>query len=810
MSFEDLFQGNNERYLTFDPKVVEQADAKTKPTDYRTVPRKDEKKGIDRSQEEWSQIVGGAIASHQSGHQSFGRAPQRGGKCKFEALDIDLYPFLTTDDEIEAFLKEWRDPCLLARTKSSGIHVYTFFDDWIDEEKARQYVETQRDGVLSGDALANAKEIFPKPHKEGSAPPQINLPQCGEGADDRNRPVLAWNGNAGWRKRCNAKTKSGDWVGIDWDEVSNKCLIATATVFERLLERLAPAPKVEKKSKKAAKWDGSFKRPTEGKAMEGRNSWLYHCGTSMRGRGGTDDEIEEAIWTLVEEFDDPDNQWFKPDDPMRKNEVGKIISQVTALDQVEPKTPYSAVERMNEEWALMDVDGKVEFLNLKTGTVSNKDSWTLLTAPYAQIANAWLVDPERRQYTAYVTEDPATYDGPGYNVFKGYPVQPAIGDVSLFVDYVENILCGGDKALAHWVTTYVADGVQRPWSDRPGTGLALRGPQGGGKSFLGFALEAVLGEDIVLEVADSDQITRSFNADMFAKTFVLGEESWFVGSKQQANLLKNLCTMRKWPYEQKYRASFRGKNVHRLIATTNEAQAVRIDFDDRRWTVIEVSKVCPFPSVSIEARKWWEPYYQCVRENPGAILRYLLEYEVDREMIGIPHHTKAKAEDKLSSDPLLMVLDYIAQTGVCPDDERGDGRISTATLARECYAAGASRHVSSRTFANEARKRYGAETAANCIHWMPEQMRQDPDGTMSVYALKRTDRAGLQLPPLDQFRAFLAEITGVIYPEGGQWGVFQAATPETVRKADPNACDADAVEKWVKDQGEVVKEDIPF
>lgn len=295
MSFEDLFQGNNDQYLTFDPKVVEKTDAKTKPTDYRTVHRRDEKKGIERTSEEWKQIVSGAIASHVSGHQSFGRAPQREGKCKFAALDIDLYPFLTTDDEINAFLDEWRDPCLIARTKSNGIHVYTFFADWIDEEKARQYVETQRDRVLSGDTLDKAKEIFPKPRKEASQPPQINLPQCGEGADTRNRPVLAWKGNAGYRQRCNTVTKTGNEIGVDWAEVSRRCLVATETVLERLLERLAPTPKVAKKIKAAPKWDGSFKRPTEGKAMEGRNTWLYHCGTSMRGRGATDDEIEETI-----------------------------------------------------------------------------------------------------------------------------------------------------------------------------------------------------------------------------------------------------------------------------------------------------------------------------------------------------------------------------------------------------------------------------------------------------------------------------------------------------------------------------------
>lgn len=705
-------------------------------------------------------------------------------------------------------MKAWTDPCLIARTKSNGIHVYAFFDEWIDEDEARKYIETQRDRVLSGEALANSKEVFPKPVKDGGLPPQINLPQCGDA-----RPVLAWSGRNGWSQRCNTKTKMGDVVGVDWDEVSEKCRVSRATVLERLLAKLTPAPKTSKKAKKVAKWDGSFKRPTEGKAMEGRNSWLYHCGSSMRGRGASDEEIAATIWELVEEFDDPANPWHKPGDPLAKKEVEKVIAQVQALEQVEPRAPYSAVERMNEEWALMNVDGKVEFLNVKTGEVSNKDSWTLLVAPYAQVADAWLTDSERRQFHGYVIEDPSTYDGPGYNVFKGYPIQPQLGDVSLFLHYIENILCGGDKALAHWVMTFIADAVQRPWSERPGTALALRGPQGGGKSFLGFILETILGSDLVLEVGDSEQITKAFNAKMFAKTFILGEESWFVGSKQQANILKNLCTRRSWDYEQKYRASFSAKNVHRIIATTNEAQAVRIDYDDRRWTVIEVEKVCPYPSTSAESWDWWTPYYDFVRDNAGAILRHLLEYPVDRSLIGRPHHTKAKAEDKKSSDPLLAVLDHIAQTGVCPDDERGDGRISTATLGRECYAAGASRQTSSRTFANEARKRFRAASAINCIHWKVEQVSRDGDGTHSVYAMKRTDMPGIQLPPLDQFRAFLAEITQEVYPEGGTWGVFEASTLETVRKADPNGGDADAVEeqvRYIKDKGSVVKDDIPF
>ncbi len=81
--------------------------------------------------------------------------------------------------------------------------------------------------------------------------------------------------------------------------------------------------------------------------------------------------------------------------------------------------------------------------------------------------------------------------------------------------------------------------------------------------------------------------------------------------------------------------------------------------------------------------------------------------------------------------------------------------------------------------------------------------------------MKRTDMSGIQLPPLDRFRAFMSEITGSTYPEGGKWQVFQSASIETVRKADPNGGDAEAVEEQerkrvIRDQGEWVEAEVPF
>lgn len=799
MSFQDLFVGNPERFLTFNPKSVNprDADGKMKPQ-YRTVKRARDD-GSELSTDEWAAIVEAAISDHLCGRQSYGLSPLRDGKVRFAALDIDLYPFLETPDEIEQLAKAWGDPCLIARTKSGGVHVYAFFDDWVAADKARRYIEIRRDATLKKAVREKAQEVFPKQDTgDGS---QINLPQCGD-----MRPVLGWS-CPGMIQLCNTKTKAGAHIGVDWGDVARKCRVTTARVMETLLDDLAVKPK-EREKKEKPRWAGGFKRPTSGKGMEGRNSFLFSCGASARARGADDNEVAEVIRSVVEEFDDPSHPLHKRE-PLTDAEVNRVIQQVQGLEQGETKMSFSAVELMNEEWALMNVEGKVEFLNLKTGDCSNKESWALLNAPRMTIANAWLTDPDRLEFHGYVLEDPSTYDGRGFNMFRGHAVTPTSGDASLVEKYILEILCGGDPALAHWVTSWVADGIQRPWSERPGTALALRGPQGTGKSFLGYMITKALGGDLVLAAASSDTIVGKTNRAMFGKTFLLAEESLFVGSHSIANVLKNLVTAFDWRYEQKYLASFMGKNVHRLIATTNESQAVHIDFDDRRWTVIEVNRTCPFKSTTAEARAWWKPYYDLVEKRPGDVLRYFLEYEVDRDLIGIPHHTQAKAEDKTSSDPLVALFDEIAHSGVCPDDLRGDGRISTATLAREVYARGASRYTASRTFTNDARKRFGASTAKNCIHIKSTHLMRSGDGTMSVEILRRADRDGLQLPPLPEFRAIMAEVTGEVYPAEGDWLAFAVETPETGWADDPNDGGAD-VEKYVRDGDRVVKDDVPF
>lgn len=474
-------------------------------------------------------------------------------------------------------------------------------------------------------------------------------------------------------------------------------------------------------------------------------------------------------------------------------------------------TSEDALERFNEEWALVNVDGKVEYLNTRTGKVSPIESFLELTRPQERDREAWRKWSRRRTFNGYTFAAP-DYQGDQWNLFRGWPVEPEDGDASLWEKYVVELLCRGDNDLAHRVMTFVADAVQEPWSFRPGSGIALRGPQGSGKSFLGKGVRAALG-NLALELHNSERVTQQFNDLLVQKTVLLCEEAFFTGSPQQKEFIKNLITGDTWTFEPKGRKSFTTPNIFRVIATTNRPHAISIDNDDRRWTIIESKPSCPYAPGTRASDDWWAPYYALIREHPGRVLRYLMDYKVDKGLIRNPYLTEAKMQDKVSSDPLLQVLIHMVETGTCPDDLRGDGRVASGAIYDRIKARGG-RWTSPQALANELRTRFAAKTARGCIRITRVEMRQDGNGVITPVIVKRTDYDGLQMPPLTELRATVSQITGQPHEGPETWVAFEPDTPEEVG-SDPNGGDVEAVERmaakrFVIDGGQVTKEEIPF
>ncbi len=767
--FKELFSGNEQRFLTF-TKLDERDDGKLVP-DYRTINRP-------LSDKDW--------ARHLNGEVSLGLSPLRDGKVKWGAVDVDIYPLELSEEHLSELMAKWRDPCLITLSKSGGIHIIAFADEWVDAETMRKYLTAKRDNVLSQEVIKHAQEIFPK-QSDGDGS-QMNLPCFGG-----ERLVIA-------HQRPGLRT----WVSTDhpmcWDHVGR---VSSTTMADTIVAALTPkkkagsaAPTRERKSV------GGFKRPSSGKAMEGRNTYLYHVGASARARGADYEQVDEIIRMVNDEFADLDSYFGHKGPIKNERRLSALIEQVKKLPQgAILDIGYDVVEQMNQEWALLVVDGKLEFLNLSNGmTFTRADFGTYtksltvsLNGKRAQMSELWISDPDRAEYLGIVIEPP-DYDGHGWNVFQGWAVEPKEGDASLWVDYVERLLCGGDKNLAHWVMSWIADGVQRPWSFHPGTALVLRGRQGGGKSFLGKMIARLLLPAQTQEIADSDRMFERFNRRLFGATFVLAEESVFTGSSKQASQLKVFITSNLWTYEQKHLATFDGKNVHRLIATTNDDQAVHLEGDDRRWTIVEVEPM--FDDMTTEkARAAWQPYHDL---DPGVVLRYLLEFEVDRDLISRPHITQAKREDKIASDPVLEVLHNIAMAGVIPDNTRGDGNIASSVLHRECRKLGASPYAKPVNQANQAKKMLGVKgSVRNAMHITDYHRTTTSDDMPLVTPVFENGghARGFALGPLHEFRRKLAAITGAEYPEG-DWARFRIVQPgDDGEPIDPNEVEHAFAEK---------------
>lgn len=267
-------QRNEERFLTFTGN--EQRDGGKLVPDYRTINR-----GV--SDQDW--------ARHLKGDVSLGLSPLCDAMVKWGAIDVDIYPVIETDEELEALMKAWRDPCLVARSKSGGIHIIAFSREWIPAERMRKYLEAKRDAVLPAEVVEHAQEVFPKQTAGNGS--QMNLPAFGG-----ERQVLAW-------RSPSVVAYVSDDHPVQWDQVESECHVSEGVMADTVLSALTPKPKPKsRRTRERKKSFGGFKRPTDGQAMEGRNSFLYHVGASARARGADNDQIEEIIRSVNDEFAD--------------------------------------------------------------------------------------------------------------------------------------------------------------------------------------------------------------------------------------------------------------------------------------------------------------------------------------------------------------------------------------------------------------------------------------------------------------------------------------------------------------------------
>ncbi|MCE8518439.1 hypothetical protein KBY31_17100 [Ruegeria pomeroyi] len=782
-TFLSLFDGNQDRYLALTGSPSKDDNGKVTTTKTRLMD---------------GALTPEMVMDHIKGDASYGVAPVRADStCCYGVLDID-WPDMPEDD-VRGLADRLRTRCAAFRSKSLGLHIYVFASEPISAREMHDYLVVLRKRLPKSCFDKKAKrqvEVFPKATQivvnPGDKPTSVNLPLRGQQRE------LAW---------------FIDHEGVKWalDEmgvydilshIDANCRVNTETIKAQANEQ----PVLDTS-------DIGYRIPDD---PAGRNDLLMRIAASMQARGWPDTDMDAEIRRLNQQASRFHEVFIRPPGSKEKEQLteSEIVNLLKSAKKREKGTPtplhYRMVEKFNREWAVIDLNGKIEYLRKSAPeftTYSRDDLMAKTAAQRVQygksqvpIAKLWIEDPDRAEYEGVVCE-PEGYDGPGHNVFRGFKCAPRDGDATVFKEYVLDVLCGGDADLAHWVTMWLADAVQRPTEPSVPTAIALRGPQGAGKSFL---QEKVLGSIFhdrqITVVHESSRLFSQFNRSLFGCTIVACEESIFHGSKKDADTLKSFISSPGWSYEEKFKATFRAKNVHRLIATTNNEHAVHVERDDRRWTVIEVAQ--PFDMTTKEgqdqAYAFWEPYHAFIRsdDGPGIILRYLLDYPVDKKALTFAYGTAAKARDKVMSDPVIAVLHEIAEDGYCPDDVKAAGVVSVKTLMREVHKKPGGRRMGAEEIAARVDRLIPfATNVRNAQHVTGYAQRVD-DGMVTVKAVAESRQRGRQLGALAEFRDAAAHITQADYADGKEeWHAW--CPPDDVHDAEGVGVGAD-------------KEDIPF
>ncbi len=274
--------------------------------------------------------------------------------------------------------------------------------------------------------------------------------------------------------------------------------------------------------------------------------------------------------------------------------------QVTSIPLAELQNQYAIID-LSGETRVVDRLQVAEVLSGKLGgdpafyKRSDATIWmkrVLETLPYpsdpmAVIRNFW-VDPGTVVYQGTAFKPPPS-STKALNFWVG-PCEPdSRGNATFILNYLSDVICGGDANNFDYLIRYLAHMVQRP-EEKPGVMLVLLGRQGTGKGMFFNLLRAIWCRTALL-VTDIDQVVGRFNACLERNYAVCMDEALFAGDRKALDRLKSMITEPHINIEQKYQPARCIESVHRFFAASNHDHFAHVEMDDRRFVFFAVSDI---------------------------------------------------------------------------------------------------------------------------------------------------------------------------------------------------------------------------
>lgn len=393
-----------------------------------------------------------------------------------------------------------------------------------------------------------------------------------------------------------------------------------------------------------------------------RDDLLTSFAGSMRQRGAS----EAAILAALQEMND---EKCRP--PLSERQVAKIARSVATLyaptatprDWARDKSLYD----LNERFGVIEHGNQVLILKRaiddRSFTLLSERAFRLLlrnrfaattvvdsrgraVERSVPLAEAWLAWSERREYARLVFKPGETaIPDAEFNLWRGWAVEPGgPGRSTLFRRHLLNVVCGGNAAHYEWLLDWLADIVQRP-QRKLGHLVALRGPQGAGKSVVGLMMKNILG-DYQTVAEKPEHVMGRFNGHIAHCLLLQAEEAFWGGDKRARAVLKHLVTGRDQLIERKGIDAIPMPNYTRLLITSNEEWVWPTELGDRRLVIFDVKATRKDDGAYFDAL-----FAEIESGGAAAFLRVLLARKIDERRLKTPPTTRALEEQAVLTMP---------------------------------------------------------------------------------------------------------------------------------------------------------------
>ncbi|WP_425079711.1 primase-helicase family protein [Ruegeria denitrificans] len=352
-----------------------------------------------------------------------------------------------------------------------------------------------------------------------------------------------------------------------------------------------------------------------------------------------------------------------------------------AEDFANVETPRGPLERMNQRYTVVDIEGKTRVAYKLTeedpydGTSATR--WIFATKASfldyhenrrmevtnakgelstAPVAREWLKWGQRNTAKGIVFSPNRDVSGM-LNLWTGFGCEPREGETEMIHWVIRDSLCGGDPEAYNYVLDWLAYGVQNP-EELIGVALAFHGAKGTGKTTLGELMVSIHGMH-GLALSSREQLTGQFNGHMGTCCLAFCDEIDFhFSSGKEDSRLKKIVTDRKGMMEKKGIDARAMNNRSNVLISGNSDHSVPATADERRYAVIRVPNTWGTGSAAPnreEAQRLHGKVHEQIR-NGGreAFLAELLTRKIDRHpRETIPQNT-ALVEQKIHGLSLVQ------------------------------------------------------------------------------------------------------------------------------------------------------------